>query len=68
MATYNKKDMSKTKPDIFKSRTKEWDANEWQGRSKRQVESNEKLSAITIMALGVFVIAYAIYALITTLP
>jgi len=68
MATYNKKKMGKIKPDIFKARTKEWDANEWQGRSRRQVENNEKLSGISILILGAFVVGYAIYALITTLP
>jgi hypothetical protein len=40
--------MSKTKPNIFKSRTKEWDPNEWQGRSKRQVENNYKVNDYVI--------------------
>jgi hypothetical protein len=40
--------MSKTKPNIFKSRTKEWNPNEWQGRSKRQVENNYKVNDYVI--------------------
>jgi len=56
--------MSKNKPDIFKGRTKEWDSNEWQGRSKRQVENNEKLSGISWILLATFLIGYGIYSLI----
>lgn len=40
--------MSKTKPNIFKSRIKEWDPNKWQGRSKRQVENNYKVNDYVI--------------------
>ena len=35
--------MSKNKPNILKGRTKEWDNNEWQGRSRRQVEANNQI-------------------------
>ena len=60
MSTHNKKNMSKTKPNIFKSRTKEWDANEWQGRSKRQVENNYKVNDYVIKA---GLIAFLLWAL-----
>jgi len=61
MATYNKKDMSETKPDIFKSRTKEWDANEWQGRSKANVEASYKFAFISIIGM---ILTLAIAAII----
>jgi len=43
--------MSKTKPNIFEGRTKEWDSDEWQGRSKRQVDNNALVSAVSVMGL-----------------
>lgn len=64
MATYKKETMSKNKPEVFKTRTREWDSNEWQGRSKRQVENNEKLSGISWILLLSFLIGYGIYSLI----
>ena len=36
------KDKSK-KYSINQGRTKEWDSNDWQGRSERQVNNNNKL-------------------------
>jgi hypothetical protein len=43
-----------------------WDKNQWQGRSKHQVETNYKLMDITIM-LGLICFAgIFIYRLITT--
>ena len=44
-------DTNNTKPNIFKGRTKEWDSNEWQGRSKQQVENNEFISMVSVMGL-----------------
>jgi hypothetical protein len=29
--------------DIFEGRTKEWNRNDWQGRSQEQVEGNYKI-------------------------
>jgi hypothetical protein len=44
----------------------EWDANQWQGRSKHQVETNYKLMDITIMLGFICFIGIMIYRLITT--
>lgn len=62
--------MSKTKPkhnDIFEGRTKEWDTNEWQGRSQKQVETNEKLSGISILLIILFTIGYVLYNTVTNI-
>ena len=53
--------MSKTKPNTFEGRTKEWDPDEWQGRSKRQVDNNELVSAIGIIVSVLVVIGIVIY-------
>ena len=53
--------MSKTKPNTFEGRTKEWDPDEWQGRSKRQVDNNELVSAIGIIVSVLVVIGMVIY-------
>ena len=52
--------MSKTKPNIFEGRTKEWDSNQWQGRSKRQVEGNYKILDWTMMEIGLFLFGWFI--------
>jgi len=48
------------KPNIFKGRTKEWDSSEWQGRSKKQVESNEKTMAYAFLITLIAIIGYGI--------
>ena len=53
--------------DVFKARTKEWDANEWQGRSQKQVETNEKLSGISILLIILFTIGYVLYNAVTNI-
>ena len=53
--------MSKTKPNTFEGRTKEWDSDEWQGRSKRQVDNNEFVSAIGVIVSVLVVIGIVIY-------
>ena len=64
MATYKKETMSKNKPEVFKARTREWNRNDWQGRSKRQVENNEKLSGISWILLLSFLIGYGLALII----
>ena len=56
--------MSKVKPNVFKGRTKEWNPNDYQGRSRQQVETNEKISGYSILAVVIFLFGYAIYNLI----
>ena len=49
--------------NIFEGRTKEWDNNDWQGRSKKQVEQNYK--AIGYGCLGI-IIALIIMSVISS--
>jgi hypothetical protein len=59
--------MGKNKPDNFDGRTKEWDENQWQGRSKQQVETNYRLMDITVATGLICFIGIMIYRLITAL-
>ena len=59
--------MGKNKPEVFKGRTKEWDENQWQGRSKRQVETNYRMMDITVAAALICFVGIMIYRLITTM-
>lgn len=59
--------MGKNKPDNFKGRTKEWDENQWQGRSKRQVETNYRMMDITVAAALICFVGIVIYKLISTI-
>jgi hypothetical protein len=53
--------MSKTKPNIFEGRTKEWDSDEWQGRSKRQVDNNTLVSGVGVIVSVLVLIGMVIY-------
>jgi hypothetical protein len=53
--------MSKTKPNIFEGRTKEWDSDEWQGRSKRQVDNNALVSGVGVIVSVLVLIGMVIY-------
>lgn len=53
--------------DIFKGRTKEWDRNEWQGRSQEQIEGNYKILDWTLMGVGIFLFGWAVYTAFTAL-
>ena len=55
--------MSKRKPLVFKK--EEWNPNEWQGRSKEQVDSNNWVAAVTIILMGIVIIFSVIYEAIT---
>ena len=50
-----------SKKDLLEGRTKEWDSNDWQGKSKEQVEFSEKIVFISLICLGIFVIALMLY-------
>lgn len=42
-----------------------WNRNDWQGRSKKQVENNNQVLALTvILGVGIFVIALIIQSLL----
>ena len=47
--------------DIFKGRTKEWDRNEWQGRSQEQIEGNYKILDWTLLGAGIFLFGWVVY-------
>ena len=51
--------MPKNKPQAPRKEewTPEWDRNAWQGRSKEQVESNNKVAVYSlIIGLGIFIV------------
>ena len=53
----------KKKYTMMEARTKEWDASVYQGRSKRQVESNYKVIGLTIVSVLAVVLFYFILSL-----
>tara|TARA_Y100000389_G_scaffold195674_1_gene227448 strand:+ start:586 stop:819 length:234 start_codon:yes stop_codon:yes gene_type:complete len=53
--------MKKNKPNILEGRTKEWDANEWQGRSPSQYSSSARGSAIALLGMIVIVIMLVLF-------
>lgn len=55
----------KKKVDVFSGRTKEWDRNEWQGRSRTQVETSETLAGISMIACIAIMLGLIIYNLVT---
>ena len=61
METKNQK--SKKKVNIFKGRTKEWDTQKWQGRSKHQVEANYKVMGFTFMVVIAALVLYGLFSL-----
>ena len=44
---------------------KNWNPNDWQGRSRRQVETSETLASISMIAVIAMVIGLVIYNAIT---
>ena len=62
------KDENKDKViDILEGRTKEWNPDDWQGRSRSQVEGNYKILDWTLMGVGVFLFGWVVYTVITSL-
>lgn len=43
---------------------KNWNPNDWQGRSKRQVETNETLAGISMIAVIAMVVGLVVYNII----
>ena len=43
----------------------DWDPNEWQGRSKKQVDSNRAVGAFAVIALLSTLIGSILYEIIT---
>ena len=44
---------------------KNWNPNDWQGRSRQQVETSEKLAGISMIAVILMVVGLVIYNAIT---
>lgn len=53
------------KPNIFEGRTKEWDSTDWQGRSKKQVESGYRVMGLFFKLCAVIFMGWAIYTVLT---
>jgi hypothetical protein len=51
--------MSKNKPQA--PRKEEWDSNEWQGRSKKQVDSDNAVAAFSIICLLITLVVALIH-------
>lgn len=49
------------KYSINQSRTKEWDSNDWQGRSERQVNNNNKLLGISSISFFILLLILLIF-------
>jgi hypothetical protein len=48
----------------MKDQEKDWNPADWQGRSKRQVEDNNLLGGIGIIATLIFVVGLVVYNII----
>ena len=55
------------KKDLLEGRTPEWDKNDWQGRSKEQVESNYKIMDIIFKLLLIFFTIGIVYNMVSGL-
>lgn len=55
--------MTKRKPPYTDEEN--WDSNEWQGRSKKQVDSNNAVAAFSLIALVLTIIGSLLYDAIT---
>ena len=44
---------------------KNWNPNDWQGRSRKQVESSETLAGISMIAVIAMIVGFVIYNAIT---
>jgi hypothetical protein len=56
--------MSKNRKPLVPKKD-EWDPNEWQGRSKQQVDGNNWAAAATIILMGAVIVFSIIYEMIT---
>lgn len=54
----------KKSPNLIESRTEEWNASEWQGRSKEQVESTTYSLYYTIVTAVVVLLIYGLIKII----
>jgi hypothetical protein len=49
------------RPKIFKGRTKEWDTDNWQGKTREQLESNYKVMFLALIGMLVTVIGTVLW-------
>tara|TARA_B110000285_G_scaffold53503_1_gene60989 strand:- start:435 stop:611 length:177 start_codon:yes stop_codon:yes gene_type:complete len=52
------------RPKIFKGRTKEWDTDNWQGKTREQLESNYKVMFLALVGMLVMVIGTVLWDVI----
>lgn len=55
----------KKQKDLLEGRTKEWDTNDWQGRSKEQIDANYKVMGLSGLVFIAGFLLYGLYSLIT---
>lgn len=53
------------KKDLLKGRTKEWDTNDWQGRTERQVKGSEMASFWAFVGMVIVLIGVLVYDMIS---
>lgn len=53
-----------SKKDLLEGRTKEWNSDDWQGKSKKQIQFNETIVFVTLILLGLIGIGLAMYNLV----
>ena len=55
------------RPKIFKGRTKEWDTDNWQGKTREQLESNYKVMFLALVGMLAMFIGTMLYTIIKDL-
>ena len=55
------------RPKIFKGRTKEWDTDNWQGKTREQLESNYKVMFLALVGMLAMFIGTMVYTIIKDL-
>ena len=57
----------KKQKDLLDGRTKEWDTNDWQGRSERQVRGNEMIAGYAFIGFFIVILGLVIWEYIKTM-
>ena len=57
----------KKKKDLLEGRTKEWDTNDWQGRSERQIRVTELLAGYAFIGFFIVILGLVIWEYIKTM-
>jgi hypothetical protein len=57
----------KKKKDLLEGRTKEWDTNDWQGRSEGQIRVTELLAGYAFIGFFIVILGLIIWEYIKTM-